>query len=187
MSFLSSIFGSKPKREHVSTLSGPQQNLLNQITGGIQGQLGQGQSQAIQYLMDILSGQGAGVQALEAPTRRSFQEQTIPQLLEAYTSQGARSSSGLQQALAQAGQRLEEGLGAQRATLQQDAVRSLLNQFLAQSQLGLGTKSFETLYSPQRPSFLQSLTQGLIPFGQSYAQGLGQQAGLRQLLSLLGA
>ena len=115
--------------------------------------------------------------AIEAPARRGFQQQTIPDILERFSGKGAGASSGLQQTLGAAGTELETGLAGQRAGMQQSAVQQLLSHFLGQAQLGLGTQTFENVMQPGREGWLGQLFGGLT--GGGFGQGLGQAAGRR--------
>lgn len=176
--------GRKERFKQVPSLTGEQQNVLSQLLSNLgQGGLGgQGYQEAIQNLLGILSGKPEAFQSFAAPARRAFQEQTIPSILERFSGAGARSSSGLQQTLAGAGRQLDENLAAQRAGLQQNAVSQLLNNFMGQAQLGLGTRAFENVYRPAQGGFMQNLLGGATPgFG-----GLGQAGGLQGILRLLG-
>lgn len=182
---MSFFTGRKEKMQQVPTLTGEQQTLLSQILGNLgQGGLGgQGYESAIQNLLGILSGKPEAFEAFAAPARRAFTQETVPSILERFSGAGARSSSGLQQALGSAGRQLEENLSAQRAGLQQNAVQQLLSNFLGQSQLGLGTKAFENVLRPAQPGFLQGLLGALSPGIQS----AGQTGGSLGMLKLLGA
>lgn len=179
-------FGGRRERvQQLPTKTGGQMDLLSQILeslgGGGLG--GQGQQAALQNLLGILQGTPESFAAFEAPARRGFQEQTIPNILERFTGKGAGSSSGLQQTLAGAGRQLEEGLAQQRGTMQQNAVQQLLGNFLRQSQLGLGTQTFENVMSPEQPGWLQqllgSLSGGMGQFGGGVGQAAGGAAGRR--------
>jgi len=178
--------GQKEKMQQVPTKTAGQQDLLSQILGNLgQGGLGgQGYEAAIQNLLGILSGSPEAFQAFEAPAKRQFQEETIPNILERFSGAGARSSSGVQQALGGAGRQLEENLSAQRAGLQQNAVQQLLSNFMGQGQLGLGTQTFENILRPAQPGFLQSLMGGLGQ-GLGGAAQTGGQFGMLKMLGIL--
>lgn len=170
--------GRKAKMKQVPTKTPQQMDFLSQMLQSLMGGTGgQGQEAALQHLMGLLSGSPESFQAIEAPARRGFEQQTIPGILERFSGGGAGRSSGLQQTLGAAGQELETGLAAQRGQMQQDAVKQLLANFLGQSQLGLGTQTFENVMQPGRGGFLQSLLGGMSGgFGQ-FGQGAGQAAG----------
>ena len=182
---MSFFTGRKEKFQQVPSLSGEQSNFLSSILSNLgQGGLaGQGYQSAIQNLLGILQGSPQSYAAIEEPARRGFQQQTIPSILERFSGAGARSSSGLQQTLGQAGANLETNLAAQRGERQQNAVQQLLGNFLSQGQLGLGTRAFENIMRPAQPGFLQN-------FGQNLSEGLqggGQIGTMLTLLKILGA
>jgi len=185
--------GRKESFKQVPTKTGQQQDLLSNLLSGLgQGGLGgQGYQAAIQNLLGILQGSPESFQALEAPARTAFEQQTVPSILERFSGAGARSSSGLQQTLGQAGSQLEQGLASQRAGMQQNAASQLLGNFMNQANLGLGTNTFENVYRPGQSGIFGQLGQALSPalgsFGQGYGQslGLGQSTGINNVLQLL--
>lgn len=126
-----------------------QQQVLSQLLQGAGGLVPSG----INYLQNILGSSPEAFEAFEAPTRRAFEERTVPTLAERFSALGGgQRSSAFGQQLAQAGTRLEEALGAQRAGLQGQALAQL------QSLLGLGTTpQFETAFSPRQPGFLENI------------------------------
>jgi hypothetical protein len=176
MSFFS---GRKERYQQVPTMTGQQQDFLSQLLGGLGagGLGGQGYEQSIQKLLQILNGSPEAFAAYEAPMKRQFQEETMPNILERFSGSGARSSSGLQQTLAGAGEKLSENLASQRANLQQNAISQLLGNFLKQSQLGLGTKSFENVFRPGQQSGLERLLGGLGGIGNAAGQAFGSGMG----------
>ena len=188
-----SFFRGRPEEvQQVPTISPQQQQLLAQVIQALMGGgLAGGQNQALQYLQDILSDNPEAIQRMEAPTRRAFQEQTIPNILERFTSQGAGlgRSSAVGQQLSQAGQRLEEGLAAQREGLKGNAAQSLMSNYLSQLGLGLGTKGFENILRPGQPSGIQQLLASLGPgvgaFGSAVGGGVGT-ALVPKILQILG-
>ena len=82
---------------------------------------------AFGYLNDLFSNDPQAFEDYEAPYLRQFEEDIIPSIMERFGSQGALSSSGLNQTLARAGMGLSENLAAQRANLRQNALSSLGN------------------------------------------------------------
>lgn len=184
---MSFFTGRKERYEQVPTLTGGQGQLLNQLLGnlGPGGLGGQGYASAIQNLLGIIQGSPESYRAMEAPARQAFSQQTIPDILERFSGAGARSSSGLQQTLGQAGRGLETDLAAQRANLQQNAVQQLLSNFMGQSQLGLGTQAFENVFRPSEPGFLQQALSAIGPGVGALAGGYGSAMGLGQILKLL--
>jgi len=110
-----------PKVTQIPALSGGQQKLLDQSTGGIEGPL----SEYYKYMQGMMSGSPESYQNFEAPYMRQFQEKVIPGLENAATSFGMRGSSGMQQSLAQAGTGLQERLAMMREGLRSQAATQL--------------------------------------------------------------
>jgi hypothetical protein len=169
---MSWLTGSKGKTRQLPTMSGGQENFFNQFLSMLSGQGGQGFGQAMEHLQGLLSGSPQSYQAFEAPIKRQFAEQTLPQLQERLTGMGAGGgrSSGAAQVLGQAGNQLSEQLASMRGGLQQNAIQQLLNTFLQGSQQALGTKTFGYEYEPGSPGLLGYAAGGL---GQGIGGGLG--------------
>ena len=138
--FLDFLFGQGEKTEQFQRYTPQQQQVLGQLLGGASGQL----PQAFDFLSSILSQDPEAMARFEAPTRRAFEEQTIPSIAERFTGMNAQRSSAFGQQLGQAGQRLEEGLAAQRGRMGFDA----LNQLRGLLSGGL-TQQFDNVYRPQ--------------------------------------
>lgn len=139
------------------TLSEPQQQLMNRLLQGLGGPLGSG----LNYLQNILGGGDEAFQSFQRPAMRQFEEEIVPGIAERFAGRGGLSSSGFQQSLGQAGQRLSENLAGQRSQLQSQALGQLMQL------LGLGQQpQFENIYQPRGPGF-----------GTSFASGLGQGLG----------
>jgi hypothetical protein len=153
MTSLSKFFFGRPSRfEQIPTVTPQQQNILNQLLEGLQGPLGAG----VQNLQQLLSGAPEAFEAFQAPARRSFFEQTVPQIAERFTGADAQRSSAFGQRLGQAGASLEENLAAQRAGLQSQALSQL------QNLLGTGLRpQFATTQIPGQTGFLQNLLSSL--------------------------
>lgn len=108
----------------------PQQDLINQLIGGLGGQngaLGNGMT----FLNNLLGGE-TNEQAT-APMMRQFQEQTVPQLAERFAGQDAMNSSAFGQSLSSAGAGLQENMFNARNQQQQQGLQALM-QMLGQSQ-----------------------------------------------------
>lgn len=170
MSAISRFFFGKPGEvEQVPRLNQQQQQLINQLIGGLGGQGGQGgQGGALQAglgnLTDLLQGGPEALEAFQAPAIRQFQEQIIPGIAEQFAGADALDSSGFRQSLSQAGAGLAENLAAQRGGLQQNALSQLLS-FLGISQ----QPQFENVFRPQEQGFLQGLAPGI---GKGIGAGL---------------
>lgn len=175
MSFLKNfLFGKPDKISQIPTQSPQQQAFLNQILQMLSGGMGgQGLQQGLQYYLDLLSNEPGAFEQFEAPIKRQFQEEVIPGLTERFSGAGAKSSSGFQQTLARAGERLSENLAAQRAQLKGGAAQGLLGNFQGLAGLGLGTRT--------STPWLQQGTSGFLG-------GLGgsNMSGLGRLLAMLG-
>jgi hypothetical protein len=159
--------------EKLPTLSKPQQSILNQLLGmsgqNLQssGNIGQNPAyqQALQAFQSFLPG-GQGFQPIQQEAQRNFQQQTIPQILNAFGS-NSKGSSALNQALAGAGANLNTSLGSQLAQMQLGAAGQAVGasqvpyqQALQGAQLGLGRDTFA--YQPrQQPFWQQALLGGL--------------------------
>jgi len=157
------FFGRGDRFEQIPTVTGGQQNILDQILGGLSGGgFGEGPLGAgLQNLMQLLSGSPEALEAFQAPALRQFEEQIVPSIAERFSGLGAQRSSAFPQALSQAGASLAEQLSAQRAGLQSGALSQL------QSLLGLGLQ----------PQFQLASIPGQEGLFQKFAGGLGEILG----------
>lgn len=154
--FMDFLFGKSAKTKTKPIYNPQQRNVLDQLLGGLQGQLPQG----LQNLQNILGGDEASFKAFEAPARRGFEQQTLPTIAERFTGQfgtGSQQSSAFGQALGQAGRELEENLFSNRIGMQGDALSQLLKL------LGPATSAREFQYvRPRRPGIFENIgTTGL--------------------------
>lgn len=116
------------------------------------------------YYRNLLSNNSADQQAFEAPLKRQFQEDIIPQIAENFAGMGSGglNSSSFRNAGVRAGTDLAERLGSIRAGLRQQGAQGLSN-------LGMGALQ----EAPFRPR-----TSGLIPgLLEGAGSGLGTAAG----------
>jgi len=173
MALFDFLFGKKGGFEQTPTMNPQQQQLLQQLLGGLGGATGAGMG----FLQNLLSGDTS---KFEAPLMRQFNEQTIPHLAEQFSGANAQGSSAFGQALGSAGAGLAQDLGALRGGLQMQGLGQLSN-FLNQ---GLGAKSFESIYRPGTSGFMGGLAPAL---GQGLGMGLsgGMSGGMGGLLSML--
>ena len=162
--WLGYLFGKGERTQQLPLLTPQQQSLQQQQIGGVSEQL----PQMFQYLQKILSGDQELMDQFQAPSERAFREKTIPTIMERFSGMGAQESSGFQQAIAGAGQRLQEGQAAQRAGLKGDAMNYLM-QLMNQSR----QPSFENLYSPATSGILAPI-----------AEGAGQAGGMAGAIKL---
>lgn len=139
MGFMDFLFGKKGGFEQTPTMMPQQQQLLQQLLGGLGGVSGQG----LGFLSNIL---GGDTSQFEAPLMRQFQEQTIPQLSEKFAGFGGMSSGSFNQALGQAGAGLSEQLGSLRGQLGFQGLGHLQG-LMGQ---GLSARPFESVYRPQQ-------------------------------------
>ncbi len=127
------FFGKSPKVKQHSSKSGGQMQMLQQMIQQLSGGQGGGQggiagSPAFQGGNKFLEGLFSGdFSAFEGPLIQQFEQQTAPGIAERFAGMGAGSSSGLNQALAQAGSNLTSDLGAQRAGLMMNALPQALS------------------------------------------------------------
>lgn len=149
-----SFLGGEPERlEQIERFTPQQQNLLNQLLGGAQAALPSG----LDFLQQILSGDPQMAERFEAPTRRAFEERTIPSIAERFTGMNAQKSSAFGQQLGKAAESLEEMLASQRAGRGFQALGGL------QGLAGMGlTPQFETLFRPRTPGFLETAGGGVL-------------------------
>lgn len=115
--------GSKTKKKPIYDQD--QQDILNQLLGGISGPLTSG----LQNLQNILGGDQGFFDRFQAPARRDFQQETLPSIAERFTGnmgEGSQQSSAFGQAMASAGKELEEDLFSQRIGMQSNALNQLL-------------------------------------------------------------
>lgn len=166
--------------EKLSTQTKPQGSLLEQLLASSGQNLQAGSNigqnpayqQALQAIQGFLPG-GQGFAPIEQEANRNFQQNTIPQILNAFGG-GSKGGSALNQALAGGASNLNSSLGAQRAQMQLGAAGQALGaaqipfqQGLQGAQLGLGTQPF-AFEQKQQPFWQQALL-GLIGGGSQAA------------------
>jgi hypothetical protein len=119
------LFGKKPKLKQQELYSPQQKQLMGQITQGVQPL----NTQALQYLMSLLSSDPEVMQEYEAPLMEQFESQIIPSILQRFASSGTNvqpgKSGSLNLALAQAARGFGRDLASQRAGLRQNAISQL--------------------------------------------------------------
>jgi len=152
------------------------QSLLTPDQEKLQSQLNQAATQqgaggafgkSADYYRDLLSEDPQAMQEFQAPEMTRFNEEIIPGLSEQFAGIGGLSSSGFQNAGAQAGQSLSERLGALRAGLRSQGAQGLQNigQFALQPRV-------ENIHRPETSGLIQSAAQGV---GQGLASYAGQK------------
>lgn len=107
---------------------------------------GGGYNSALDILQQMLNPQSDEYRNFEAPYRREFEEQTIPNLAERFAGMGAQggalSSSAFGQALGAAGAGLQEKLAYLKSGLRQSAIERLMDQYNRLSEGSLNTPEF---------------------------------------------
>jgi len=148
------LFGHSPEGKQMTTQSGGQTGLQNQLLGGLGGPTGQG----MEWLQKILSGDEEAFKDFEAPMKAQFERETVPGISERFAgmgSGGAQDSSAFQQTLGRAGQDLSMNLGAMRSGLKMNALQQL--QGLMNPAMKQG---FENVYDPGSYGLVGGAAQG---------------------------
>lgn len=163
------LFGSGMKK--VPTMTKEQEALLSQMMQMLdpQGQLGQGNQNALKYQQQLMDPSSEAVRQFSQPYMNEFEQQTVPGLAERFAGMGAMggglSSSGFGQSLGAAGGNLQAQLAQLKAGLGQQAAQSLMGQYGQMSGQALGAQPFGYA-KPQQgllPGFLQMWAQGGMP------------------------
>jgi hypothetical protein len=191
------LFGHGDKFKQLPTMNQGQQGLFDMLSRYLQGYQGGGGERGVpqgigqtqpfqqgqQYLQNLYGQSPEAFDRLKQPYMNQFNQEIVPGIAERFSGMGSGSwgSSGLNQALGQAGANLSAALGSQfenqRAQmfpqLQQygqapmDQYRQLLSQILGQN-------TFENTYQPGNTGFFGGALQGL---GQGLGGALGQKSG----------
>jgi hypothetical protein len=191
-----SMKGYKPELKKFETLNHRQKDVLNSLLKHLNVKLPQTQQnplyqQGSSYLQSILSQDPEMMKQFEAPAMRQFNEQIVPGIAERFSGAGARSSSGFNQAMGQAGSGLAERLASMRAGLGMQAQNAAMGYAqipfqeayntqgmnLNRTQLGLGTPAFGYQAFGGQPGGMSAMMGGL---SQGIGSGLG--SGLGSLL-----
>lgn len=153
--------GTEGKMKQYSTMTPEQMGVQSGIYDFLQG--GKSNMPGGDYMQSLFSNDPSAFRAYEAPMMRQFNEEVVPGLAERFSGSGmgGRQSSAFQNQMGQAGMKLSEALGAQRANLRQGAMSNIM-QMLGLSQ----TPTFENVYQAGQPGAAQGIFSGL-------AQGVG--------------
>lgn len=173
------LFGSKDEFKQLPTMTGGQQDYLNNVLaqlmgGGAAGNYGQAQN----YLSGILSGDPQAFNQFAAPYIQNFEQQIIPGISERFAGMGgglgggATSSSGFGQALGGAGAQLQAQLANLYGNLRQNAAQQAMGQYNYLAGLGLGSRAFENAYQPGSTGIFGGIGSGI-------GQGAGMAAGAK--------
>lgn len=177
------FFGEGEKFRQLPLQNRLQQSLMDKAGKGLQAQgmpdmIGQTQNynQGQNYLADLYSQSPDAFQRMSQPYMQQFQQQTVPDIAERFSSMGSGSAggSGLNQALAQGATNLNTNLGGMFENMRsQNLVQNMqygqapFDQFRSLLMSLLGMNTFENTYQPGNTGFLG-------PFLQGAGQGLGQ-------------
>lgn len=162
--------------EAYSTLNPQQSQLMQLITQIITGQ-GGAMGGPLAMLQKMFSNDPEAMKDFEAPYKRQFEEQTIPDIAERFSGQGAQRSSAFGQALSSAGAGLQENLAYLKAGRQDQSMQQLFQ--MIQGLLGTQTTG---VVEKQKPWWQQALT-GLVG---GVGSGVGQGAGAYATKKIIG-
>jgi len=194
----------KAKYKKYETLDKRQKKLQQRLSQMLEKQYGGGVGAsptyqgANRFLQQLYDPSGSAFSAFEAPYKRQFQEEVVPQLAERFSALDAQKSSGFNQALAQAGAGLSERLASLRSGLQMQGLSSALPFALAPGEQaqGLLSTAFHPNFQrqekyagiglppPQQPSAWASsfapITGGIFKgigtgLGERFAKGFGDE------------
>lgn len=141
--------------DQVSTLNPGQESYLNQLLGSL-GPMMQGAQAGYQ---SFLPG-GQGNNPIIAAANQNFQQQTLPQIMNAFGSDVGFGDSSLNQALAAGASNLNTNIADIIARNQLTAAQGLGNLASSGAATGLGTQT--KAYLGRQPSFLQQLLLSLV-------------------------
>lgn len=169
--------------ERKRSVSRGQQKLSNQAASfaGQQFDLGGIQNnplyqQALQTLQSFQPG-GQGFTPIAQEAQRNFQQQTIPQIMNAFGT-GSKSSSSLNQALAGAGQNLNSSLAAQQSEYALNSLQQLFSALGIPFEQGIqaanvANQKDQFAFTPKATPFWQEATLGGIQAGGNALRGGG--------------
>lgn len=121
MKFMDMLFGKSPKLKQMPNYSPQQQSFLDMLLQGTQ----QGTQGSMDWLNSLYDDDSFA--DYERPAMEQFNQQIVPGIMERFSGMGAKSSSGLNQALAQAGRGLSGDLAAQRGNMRMQGTQALQN------------------------------------------------------------
>ena len=185
-SLMDFLFGKNDQISQVGTKSPQQMQAINSIAqgGGLSNNAAFGD--ASNFLQQLF---GGDLSAFQGPLLQQFNQQILPDIAERFGGIGAGSSSGLNQALAQAAENLQTQLGAQRSQLMLSALPQAL-QFAQQpinNQLSAsGINTFENIYQPGDYGLAGGLFQGAMPGFTQFGKAVGNNLGNRLFPPSLG-
>lgn len=166
--FMDFLLGSSPSYDKVSRLTGGQDDLLNNLMMGLQGQ----GPMAGLFGVDQQSFQNSFVD----PMMRQFEQRTAPAIQQRFIASGGARGSNVQDTLTRAGADVQGQINQKLAEL----ISQAQNRAMQGAQLGLGTQAFGFQENPGQTGLIPQLASGIAggfaqPFGQgiaNYASGL---------------
>lgn len=177
------LFGSKDKLKKIKTMSGGQENLLEQMLQQLtSGGLGKGYGESTDMWRQMMDPSSQAMQNFTDPYMKQFEQETVPGLAERFAGMGAMggglSSSGFGQSLGTAGANLQSQLAQLKSSLGMQASQQLAGQYGQQSQMGMGAQPFA--YQQKQGSsgmFAPMLSGAASAFAGPFGGALGQSAG----------
>lgn len=163
MAWYDFFLGTDPQNQKLDVFSPQQQGLQNQLIGGLGGQL----SPALASLMKLIGDDEESFNKFAAPYLRNFKTQVVPGITERFSGGDSGASSGLFNALGEAGAGLEQGLASAREGMKGDALRSLFSLLQPAMQSPFGYNQIQA-----QPGLIQNLL-------SAFAGGVGQGVGRR--------
>jgi len=140
----------------------PQQRMFQQ-------QMMQGAGQGMDFYRGILSGDPTQLNMMTAPMMRQFERQVVPGIAGRFAGGNSMRGSAFQNALGRAGTDLQTNMAQIQANLMQGAAGGMTNM------AGYGMQpSFQNMYRPQTPGFMDYAAQA----GGQFAQGMGHGIGM---------
>lgn len=152
------LFGAKPKAEQLAAFSPQQTQFQNQLLGSLGGQ---GFPAGLQALMKLLGQDEQSMQEFAAPYMRQFKTGIVPSITERFGGGDSGASSGLYNALGEAGKGLEESIFSGRQQMQSQALNQLFGLINPAMQSPFGYASL-----PGTTGAVQSLLMGIGGMGR---------------------
>jgi hypothetical protein len=167
--FMDFLIGRSPQFQQMSRLTGGQEDLLNNLMMGLQGQ----GSMAGLFGVDPEFFQ----QSFVDPAMRQFEQRTAPAIQQRFIASGGARGSNVQDSLTRAGADMQGQLNQTLAGL----INQAQNRAMQGAQLGLGTQAFGFQEIPGQEGFLQQMAGGLAGgltggFAQPFGQGMANMA-----------
>jgi hypothetical protein len=181
------LMGSDPKFSKHSMMTGHQVKTLRKLLSDVdEGDFDVTQNplykKSRSFLSDLLSPDSKAAKAFEAPYKRQFQEEVVPGIAERFSQMGGQNSSGFQQTMGQAGERLSENLASMRSGLQMQALPQAFAMaqqpyanLMARLGLGMGSNKYTGISQAGQAGFLQNFGQGMasgVPYMMMGASGM---------------